>query len=179
MMLLHTQKNPLSQNNFAMWGRTPEMEGDLENMSDKDSGASAWEHRQAHEKVRKAWCAVRWESGPRFISPILAQSKMVVSLLLLFQGHKKRGRGRFCNSKNVFLTLHTDFECDLDIWLHRNSQKWEFREVTGYCQPVKNNIERLFYLLISFCKKKVILGRKTKFNKKLKFYLLCCIPLTK
>lgn len=30
------------------------MEGDLENMSEKDNGASAWECRQAQEKVRKS-----------------------------------------------------------------------------------------------------------------------------
>lgn len=105
----HTHKKILSlfssQNNFAMWRRTPEMEADLENMSDKDNGASAWERRQAQEKVRKSkGCCQRGDWSTWLIPTILTQPKVMVSLLLLFQGHKERGRMRFCNSKKTLFS---------------------------------------------------------------------------
>lgn len=80
------------------------MEADLENMPGQDSGASAWEPGQAQEKVRKSMVLsdrlvhMTCSSYPYTV-------KSDVSLLLLLQGHKERGRGRFCSSKRCFSHL--------------------------------------------------------------------------
>lgn len=186
MMLLCTHTKKIlslfsSQNNFAVWGRAPEMEADLKNMTDKDNGISAWECRQAQEKVRRSMvCCQEGEWSTWFIPLNLHSPKWWWAYCYCPTDTKKEGEGDFVTVKNAFLTLHTDFKCGLDIWLHHNLQKWEFREATDWLLPAcKNNVEKLFYLLVSFCEKKVMLERKTIFNKKLKFYLLCCIPLTK
>lgn len=128
----------------------------------------------------KAWCSVRWEIGPHDSSlPSLHSQRWWWAHCCYSRDTNKEGEGDFVTVKmlsspcRLILNVGLTYDC-ITTCKNENSEK----RPTGYCQPIKNNVEKLFYLLVSFCEKKVMIGRKTKFNKKLKFYLLCCIPLT-